>query len=141
MYKRDKHYNRILTQTELENEVRENYTRETDLVRSLMVSAIREGTVQTRHELGVANECLWSLNDWDEDEGFGSSDRWYYLNDIKKTIAHERAYQKAEDELVAMNQLTEAPSYNSVRTLMEINKKLAISLPVDDFTNCNIMKV
>ena len=141
MYKKDEYYNQVLTQTELENEVRENYAGETDLVKSLMITAIREGMVETRHELGVANECLWSLNDWDEDEGFGSSDRSYYLNDIKKTIANERAYQKAEAELVTINKLQAAPSYESVRALMEINKKLAVNLPVDDFTNCNIMKV
>jgi hypothetical protein len=128
MYKKDEHYNQNLTQTELENEVRENYTGETDLVRSLMITAIREGTVQTRHELGVANECLWSLNDWDEDQGFSSSDRAYHLNDIKKTIAHERAYLQTEAELVAMNQLSEAPTFDTVRAYMKMNEKIAEGL-------------
>ena len=128
MYKKDEHYNRILTQTELENEVVKNYTGETDLVQSLMFSAIRAGLIQTRHELGVANECLWSLNDWDENQGFGSSDRSYYLNDIKKTIANERAYQKAEAELVTINKLEEAPTFDTVRAYMKINEKLAEGL-------------
>jgi hypothetical protein len=128
MYKRDEHYNQNLTQTELENEVRENYTGETDLVKSLMISAIREGTVQTRHELGVANECLWSLNDWDEDQGFGSSDRAYHLNDIKKTIAHERRYLQTEAELVAMNKLPESPTFDTVRAYMKMNEKIAEGL-------------
>ena len=128
MYKRDEHYNQILTKTELENEVRENYTGETDLVRSLMISAIREDMVQTRHELAVANECLWDLDDWDEDQGFGSSDRRHYMNDIKETIANERAYHRAEDELVAINQLSEAPKFDTVRQYMKINEKLAEGL-------------
>jgi len=128
MYKRDEHYNQNLTQTELENEVRENYTGETDLVRSLMITAIREGTVQTRHELGIANECLWDLDDWDEDQGFGSSDSRHYMNDIKETIANERAYHRAEDELVAINQLQEAPNFETVRAYMKINEKLAEGL-------------
>ena len=125
MYKKDEHYNQSLTQTELENEVRENYTGETDLVRSLMITAIREDMVQTRHELAVANECLWDLDDWDEDQGFGSSDRRHYMNDIKETIANERAYQKAEDELVAINQLSEAPTFDTVRAYMKMNEKIA----------------
>lgn len=125
MYKKDEHYNTVLTQTELEHEVNENYTGETDLVRSLMISAIREDMVQTRHELGVANECLWSLNDWDEHQGFGSSDRWHYMNDIKKTIANERAYHQAEAELVTINKLEEAPKFDTVRAYMKMNEKLA----------------
>ena len=125
MYKKDEHYNRVLTQTELEHEVNENYTGETDLVRSLMISAIREDMVKTRHELIVANECLWSLADWDEDQGFGSSDRWHYMNDIKKTIANERAYHRAEAELVAINKLEEAPKFETVRAYMKMNEKLA----------------
>jgi hypothetical protein len=125
MYKKCEHYTKNLTQSELENEIIENYTGETDLVRSLMISAVREGWVKTRHELGVANECLWSLNDWPEEEGFGSSDRSYYLNDIKKTIDNERAYHKAEAELVAINQLEEAPKFETVRAYMKMNEKLA----------------
>jgi hypothetical protein len=125
MYKKDEHYNRVLTQTELEHEVNENYTGETDLVRSLMISAIREDMVKTRHELSVANECLWSLADWDEDQGFGSSDRWHYMNDIKKTIANERTYHQAEAELVTINKLEEAPKFETVRAYMKMNEKLA----------------
>jgi len=44
--------------------------------------------------------------------------------DIKKTIARERLYQQAEDELVAINKLTEAPSNDDVKKFMDINLKL-----------------
>jgi|TARA_B100000424_G_scaffold70143_1_gene52040 hypothetical protein len=85
---------------------------------------ICEGVVKTRHELGVANECLWDLNDWPEDQGFGWSDRMASVNSIKKAMVNERLYQQAEDELVAINKLTEAPKYDDVKKLMNINIKL-----------------
>ena len=85
---------------------------------------ICEGVVKTRHELGVANECLWDLNDWPEDQGFGWSDRMSSVNGIKETIKRERLYQQAEDELVAINKLTEAPSHGDVKKFMSINHRL-----------------
>ena len=76
MYKRDKHYNEKISKADLEKELSTHYTGETGLVINLMSYAIQDGIVETRHELGVANEELWSLNDWPEGEGFGSSDRF-----------------------------------------------------------------
>ena len=78
MYKRDQHYNTKISKADLEKELDTHYTGETDLVISLMSRKIQDGTIQTRHELGVANECLWSLNDWPEGEGFGTSDFYSY---------------------------------------------------------------
>ena len=93
-----------------------------------MSRKIQDGTIQTRHELGVANECLWSLNDWPEGEGFGTSDFYSYNNDIDKTIASERAFLQAEDELVQINQLEECPKNDTVRAYMTMNDKLAEGL-------------
>ena len=82
MYKRDQHYNEKLSKADLEKELSTHYTGETGLVINLMSYAIKDGIVETRHELGVANEELWGLNDWPEGEGFGTSDFYSYRKRI-----------------------------------------------------------
>ena len=124
MYKRDDHYYSVISTEDLYKELDTNYKGETDLVQSLMSRAISNGWVQTRHELGVANEELWSLNDWPEGEGFGSSDHYEYDRRIKETIANERKFIQAETELVAINRLTECPKNDTVRAYMKMNEKL-----------------
>ena len=124
LYKKCEHYNSVISEKELHNELDTHYRAETGLVRSIMRDMICEGVVETRHELGVANEGLWDLNDWPEDQGFGWSDRMASVNSIKKAMVNERLYQQAEDELVAINKLTEAPKYDDVKKLMNINIKL-----------------
>ena len=125
MYKRCPHYNSIISKADLEKELSTNYSGEDDLVLSLMSQKIQDGTIQTRHELGIANEELWSLNDWPEDHGFGSSDRAEYLRRIKETIAFERKFLQAEQELITINRLTECPKNDTVRAYMKMNEKLA----------------
>jgi len=125
MYKRDEHYNSKINKGLLYKELDTYYSAETDLVSNLMSYAITEGLVETRHELAVANEELWSLNDWPEGEGFGSSDRSEYLRRIKETIASERKFLQAEQELVTINRLTECPKNDTVRAYMKMNEKLA----------------
>ena len=124
MYKRCQHYYSVISTEDLYRELNTNYTGETDLVQSLMSQAISEGLVETRHELGVANEELWSLNDWPEGEGFGSSDHYEYDRRIKESIANERKFIQAETELVTINRLTECPKNDTVRKYMAINDKL-----------------
>ena len=124
MYKRDEHYYSVISTEDLYKELDTNYTGETDLVQSLMSRAISNGWVQTRHELGVANEELWSLSDWPEGEGFGSSDHYEYDRRIKESIANERKFIQAETELVTINRLTECPKNDTVRQYMKINEKL-----------------
>ena len=96
MYKRDQHYNEKISKADLEKELSTHYTGETGLVINLMSYAIQDGIVETRHELGVANEELWSLNDWPEGEGFGSSDRFEYIRRITETVASERKFLQVE---------------------------------------------
>ena len=128
MYKRDDHYYSIISTEDLYRELNTNYKGESDLVQSLMSQAISEGLVATRHELGVANEELWSLNDWPEGEGFGTSDFYSKRKRIAETIASERKFLKAETELVAINKLQEAPKNDTVREYMKMNEKLAEGL-------------
>ena len=124
MYKRDEHHNSKINKGLLYKELDTYYSAETDLVSNLMSNAITEGLVETRHELAVANEELWCLNDWPEEEGFGSSDRSEYLRRIKETIASERKFLQAETELVTINRLTESPKNDTVRAYMKMNDKL-----------------
>ena len=128
MYKRCEHYYSVISTEDLYKELNTNYTGETDLVQSLMSQKISDGTITTRHELGVANEELWSLNDWPEGEGFGSSDHYWYFKRINETIARERKFLEAESELVAINKLTESPKNDDVRKYMKMNKQIQLSL-------------
>ena len=128
MYKRDDHYYSVISTEDLYRELNTNYKGESDLVQSLMSQAISEGLVATRHELGVANEELWSLNDWPEGEGFGTSDFYSFRKRIAETIASERKFLKAETELVAINKLQEAPKNDTVREYMKMNERLAEGL-------------
>ena len=124
MYKRDDYYYSVISTEDLYKELNKNYTGETDLVQSLMSRAISNGWVETRHELGVANEELWSLSDWPEGEGFGSSDHFEYDRRIQESIAFERKFIQAETELVTINRLEESPKNETVRAYMKMNDKL-----------------
>ena len=125
MYKRDQHYNEKISTENLYKELDTHYTGETDLGRNLMSISITEGLVETRHELSCANEELWSLNDWPEGEGFGSSDRFEYVRRMTETVNFERAFLQAENELVQINKLEESPKNDDVRTYMKMNDKIA----------------
>ena len=128
MYKREDHYYAKIDKGYLYKELDTHYSAETDLVSNLMSYAITDDLVETRHELAVANEELWSLNDWPEEEGFGSSDRSEYLRRIKESIAFERKFLQAENELVQINKLTESPKNDTVRKYMAMNDKIAEGL-------------
>jgi len=125
MYKRDKHYNEKISKADLEVELSKHYKGETGLVINLMSYAIQDGIVQTRHELSCANEELWSLNDWPEGEGFGSSDRFEYVRRMTEIVNFERAFLQAENELVQINKLEECPKNDTVRSYMRMNDKIA----------------
>jgi hypothetical protein len=125
MYKRDQHYNTQISKADLEIEISKHYRNEHGLVIQLMSNFVQDGIVQTRHELSCANEELWSLNDWPEGEGFGSSDRFEYVRRMTESVAFERSFLKAEDELVAINKLDKCPLNDTVRAFMKMNDKIA----------------
>ena len=124
MYKRDKYYYSRIQPILLMKEMDENYRAETDLVRSIMKECISEMIVRTRHELALANEELWSLNDRPEEEGFGSSDRREYLRRIIATTDFDRKFLQAETELATINRLTECPKNDTLRAYIKMNDKL-----------------
>ena len=124
MYKRDDYYYSRIQPILLMKEMDENYQAETDLVRSIMKECISEMIVRTRHELAVANECLWSLNDRDEEYGFSHSDRVHEIRNIIETTDFERKFLQAETELVTINRLTECPKNDTVRAYMIMNDML-----------------
>ena len=124
MYKRDNYYYSRIQPILLMKEMDENYQAETDLVRSIMKECISEMIVRTRHELALANEELWSLNDWPEEEDFGSSDRREYIRRIIVTTDFDRKFLQAETELATINRLTECPKNDTVRAYMIMNDML-----------------
>ena len=125
MYKRDKHYNEKISKVDLEIEISKHYKNEHGLVIQLMSNCVQDDLIETRHELSCANEELWSLNDWPEGEGFGSSDRFEYVRRMTETVNFERAFLQAENELVQINKLEESPKNDDVRTYMKMNDKIA----------------
>ena len=128
MYKRDNYYYSRIQPILLMKEMDENYQAETDLVRSIMKECVSEMIVRTRHELAVANECLWSLNDYPEDQGFTHSDRSHYIRNIIETTDFERKFLQAETELVTINRLTECHKNDTVRKYMAMNDKLIVGM-------------
>ena len=125
MYKRQKYYNAKISKADLEIEISKHYRNEHGLVIQLMSNFVQDDMIETRHELTVANENLWGLNDWPEGQGFGSSDRFEYVRRVKESIAFERTFLQAETELVAINKLEESPKNDDVRAFMKMNDKIA----------------
>ena len=125
MYKRDQHYNTQISKADLEIEISKHYKNEHGLVIQLMSNCVQDDMIKTRHELSCANEELWSLNDWPEGEGFGSSDRFEYVRRMTETVNFERAFLQAENELVQINKLEECPKNDTVRSYMRMNDKIA----------------
>ena len=124
MYKREDHYYAKIDKGYLYKELDTHYSAETDLVSNLMSYAITDDLVETRHELAVANECLWSLNDRDEEYGFSHSDRTHEIRNIIETTDFERKFLQAETELVTINRLEKSPKNDTVRAYMKMNDKL-----------------
>jgi len=83
--------NKIRNRKELEAKLFE--TNDDTLVLALLANCIDLEYVKTFHEYNVAYETLEEqVGDWDIDEGFGTSDRSYVLNKIKKVILEERKH-------------------------------------------------
>ena len=74
----------------LEHYLDTTYKNESDLCRNMMSYLITDNIVKTKHELDVAYQDLCDLNEWPEGEGFGSSDRFSYLERAKKSVLIER---------------------------------------------------
>ena len=124
MLKRDSRETTQLSILQLTQILRTDYTGESDLLRSVLQTAINEGMIATAFELEQACETASSLNDWPEEEGFGSSDRAHYIRRIIETTDFDRKFLQAEQELMTINRLTECPKNDTVRAYMKMNDKL-----------------
>ena len=108
------HYDKHRSPKELEDHIDSRYDCESDLMKSLMSQAIYKFDIKTFYELAITNESLWSINDWPEGEGFGSSDRYWSLKSVEDTLKSNRKFLIAEKELVELNGLTECPLNDDV---------------------------
>ena len=80
--------------------------------------------IKTEFELAVAYETVSSLNDWPEDQGYGSSDRAWDLRNIQTAIDHNRRFLKAEQELVTINKLDDLPRVDDTLNYMAMNRTI-----------------
>jgi hypothetical protein len=124
MLKRDARETEILNVEQLTKILDENYAGESDLCRSVLQTAINQSIIYTEFELEQAYETVSSLNDWPEDEGYGSSDRAFDLRSIQKAVAHNREFLKAEQELIIINNLKDFPKVNDVLNYMAMNRNI-----------------
>ena len=115
MYKRDQHYNEKISKADLEIEISKHYKNEHGLIIQLMSNCVQDDLIETRHELSCANEELWSLNDWPEGEGFGSSDRHSYIDRVKESIAFERKSYKQKQNWY------QSTDWNSLQRMMMLD--------------------
>ena len=128
MLKRDSRETTQLSILQLTQILRTDYTGESDLLRSVLQTAINEGMIATAFELEQACETASSLNEWPEGEGYGSSDRAFDLRAIQKAIEHNRKFLQAEQELIMINKLTDFPKVDTVLNYMAINRTLEKNL-------------
>jgi hypothetical protein len=89
---------------------------------------VSEGSIKTRYELDIAYETVSDLNNWPEDEGYGSSDRAIDLRSIKEAMESSRKYIKAEKELWMINKLDKEPMVGTVLAYMDLTDKLRAGL-------------
>ena len=112
------HYDKQRSPEELENHLDSRYDCESDLMKSLMHQAIDKFNIKTFYELAITNESLWSINDWPEGEGFGSSDRYWSFKSVEDTLKSNRKFLIAEKELAELNGMTECPLNDDVHKYM-----------------------
>ena len=104
--------------------IRDRYAGESSLCKSVLTDAIVEQMIKTEFELAVAYETVSTLNDWPEEEGYGSSDRAWDLRNIQTAIDHNRRFLKAEQELVTINNLDDLPKVDDTLKYMAMNRTI-----------------
>ena len=124
MIKRDKRETEQKTVDQLLDILLDQYAGESGLCKSVLTDAIVEQMIKTEFELAVAYETVSTLNDWPEEEGYGSSDRAWDLRNIQTAIDHNRRFLKAEQELVIINKLDDLPKVDDTLNYMAMNRTI-----------------
>ena len=124
MIKRDKRETEQKTVDQLLDILLDQYAGESGLCKSVLTDAIVEQMIKTEFELAVAYETVSTLNDWPEEEGYGSSDRAWDLRNIQTAIDHNRRFLKAEQELVIINKLDDLPKVDDTLKYMAMNRTI-----------------
>ena len=124
MIKRDKRETEQKTVDQLLDILLDQYAGESSLCKSVLTDAIVEQMIKTEFELAVAYETVSTLNDWPEEEGYGSSDRAWDLRNIQTAIDHNRRFLKAEQELVTINNLDDLPKVDNTLKYMAMNRTI-----------------
>ena len=124
MIKRDKRETEQKTVDQLLDILLDQYAGESKLCKSVLTDAIVEEMIKTEFELAVAYETVSTLNDWPEEEGYGSSDRAWDLRNIQTAIDHNRRFLKAEQELVTINNLDDLPKVDDTLKYMAMNRTI-----------------
>jgi hypothetical protein len=124
MIKRDKRETEQKTVDQLLDILLDQYAGESSLCKSVLTDAIVEQMIKTEFELAVAYETVSTLNDWPEEEGYGSSDRAWDLRNIQTAIDHNRRFLKAEQELVTINKLDDLPKVDDTLKYMAMNRTI-----------------
>lgn len=124
MIKRDKRETEQKTVDQLLDILLDQYAGESGLCKSVLTDAIVEQMIKTEFELAVAYETVSTLNDWPEEEGYGSSDRAWDLRNIQTAIDHNRRFLKAEQELVTINKLDDLPKVDDTLKYMAMNRTI-----------------
>ena len=124
MIKRDKRETEQKTVDQLLDILLDQYAGESSLCKSVLTDAIVEQMINTEFELAVAYETVSTLNDWPEEEGYGSSDRAWDLRNIQTAIDHNRRFLKAEQELVTINKLDDLPKVDDTLKYMAMNRTI-----------------
>ena len=125
-YRKNTYYTQELDKDTLNSMIMVSFRRESDLTQSVLRWAVSEDMIKTRYELDIAYETVSDLNNWPEEEGYGSSDRAGDLRSIQETVESSRRYIKAEKELWIVND--KEPLVGNVLAYMAMTDKLRAGL-------------
>ena len=125
-YRKNTYYTQELDSDTLNSMIMVSFRRESDLTQSVLRWAVSEGFIKTRYELDIAYETVADLNNWPEEEGYGSSDRASDLRSIKEAMERSRKYIKAEKELWIVND--KEPLVGNVLAYMAMMDKIKAGL-------------
>ena len=117
-YKQNDHLSKELSAVDLISKL-ETFGK-SDLALSIISSKIYDGTIKTANELNCADENSWGLDDWPEDQGFGSSDGYWARKSIDDAINYQRAFFNCEEKYAKIHNLKTQPDHDKVYAFMQV---------------------